>query len=96
MKVVFDQKAIDDLEAIHDWIFASSPSAAEKIIQQLVSRIENLASFPSRGRPRRRVHERELIVPGLPYVVVYEITEAIDVVLIRAIFHGAQDRTHSD
>jgi toxin ParE1/3/4 len=34
----------------------------------------------------------EWVVPGLPYILVYEIHTADDLVAVTAIFHGAQDR----
>ena len=35
---------------------------------------------------------RELVVHGLPYVIVYRVDEELDELTVVAIFHGAQDR----
>ncbi|MFL4982137.1 MAG: hypothetical protein ACJ8EN_01010 [Xanthobacteraceae bacterium] len=32
------------------------------------------------------------MIPGLPYILVYEIREEEELVIINAVFHGAQDR----
>ena len=46
--------------------------------------------FPASGRLGQVPGTREVVVPGLPYVVVYTHDETrVDVV---AIFHGAQKR----
>jgi plasmid stabilization system protein ParE len=52
--------------------------------------IDELATYPKRGRPGRVTGTRELVMPGLPFVVAYRITATtID---ILAIIHGAQRR----
>ena len=49
----------------------------------------NLREFPWIGRAGRLPNTRELSVPSLPYLIVYEV--APDVVTVLAIFHGARD-----
>ena len=34
----------------------------------------------------------EWVVPGLPYILVYEVHDADNLVAVAAVFHGAQDR----
>ncbi len=38
----------------------------------------------------------EWVVPGLPYIIVYEVFAAGDLVAVTAVFHGAQDRERDD
>ncbi len=47
------------------------------------------AIFPSRGRPGRETGTRELILTGLPYVIVFRSGEQL--VEILRIYHGAQN-----
>ncbi len=51
--------------------------------------IEKLLQFPMRGRPGRVLDTRELVLPDLPYIVVY-LVEADHIVILRVV-HGAQD-----
>ena len=45
-------------------------------------------AFPSAGRPGDVEHTREIVVPGLPYIVVYrELPDRMEVLRVR---HGAQ------
>jgi len=44
--------------------------------------------FPYRGRPGKRYGTREFVIPGLSYIVVYQIGG--DVIHIARILHGAQ------
>ena len=53
---------------------------------------EQLGHFPRIGHPGMSPHTYERAVRGLPYIIVYEIHSAPDVVVILGIFHGAQDR----
>ena len=66
-----------------------NPSAAAKVAATLYEGCGGLAKFPSLGRRGRIQGTRELIFPGLPYIVVYRVQdEAVEIVRI---YHGAQD-----
>jgi len=49
-----------------------------------------LEIFPESGRPGNAPPTREIVVPGLPYIVVYAVA-GTDVEII-AVFHAARDR----
>jgi len=51
--------------------------------------VEQLAIFPEIGRIGRLPGTRELPLPSLPYLIVYEVGAAA--VTILAVFHGARD-----
>jgi hypothetical protein len=38
----------------------------------------------------------EWVVPGLPYILVYEVNDADDLLVITAVFHGAQNRDRDE
>lgn len=60
----------------------------DKTLTRIRNAIDDLAHRPRRGRPGRITDSRELVIPGLPFVVAYRITEtSID---ILAIIHAAQ------
>jgi addiction module RelE/StbE family toxin len=91
MKLIFDDRAISDLENIHHWIAQENPKAARAVVDRIVASVELLASFPHMGRPGRDEGTREWVVPRLPYIVIYEVSEKHDDVIVIAVFHGAQD-----
>ena len=92
MKVVFDERALADLEAIFDWIVRDNPAAAKAVVERVFASTEHLADFPQMGHPGRDEGTFEWVVPRLPYIVVYEIDRARDEVVIVAVVHGARDR----
>jgi toxin ParE1/3/4 len=72
MELVFDDRAVADLEDIFNWITLDSPAAAKIVTRRLFSSIELLISFPFMGHAGRHPGAFEWVVPRLPYVVVYE------------------------
>jgi toxin ParE1/3/4 len=91
MKLIFDDRALGDLEGIYRWIAQDSPKAAKAVVERIFASTELLASFPYMGRAGREEGTREWVVPRLPYIVVYEVHEDRDEVVVIAVFHGAQD-----
>jgi toxin ParE1/3/4 len=76
------------LEAIGDNLAKHLPSFAQSTISEIY---QFLRSTPNRGRAGRAEGTRELVLPRLPYIVVYRVTES-DVEILH-IYHGAQHRT---
>lgn len=92
MRVVFDAKAVEDLEGIHDWIAKDNPPVARAVVGRILASAERLGIFPEMARAGRVEGTREWVVPRLPYIVVYKLREERDELVVVAIFHGAQHR----
>jgi toxin ParE1/3/4 len=92
MRVFIGEAAYADLERIHHWIEVDNASAARTVVDRIGASIERLATFPRLGRVGAVTGTLELIVPRLPYIVVYTIHEAADELHVIAVFHAAQDR----
>ncbi len=90
MKVAYRARARSDIAAIHDYIHERNPKAAADVVRRIRISIDRLKDFPSLGRAGRFPGVRELVVTGLPYIVVYR-PEA-DRVEIVGVFHGARKR----
>lgn len=82
--------AISDLTNIQDYIRENDPQAAQAIVERVLRSVDRLESFPQSGRTGQVPGTRELVVPGLPYIVVYTCDDA-DVSII-GVFHGARHR----
>lgn len=89
MRVRWTTAAADDLEHIADYLFAKIPENAPQLIRKIYDAPSVLKTFPNRGRPGKKQGTRELVIPSLPYIVVYRVAD--DVLYIVRILHGAQD-----
>lgn len=89
MPIVWTRSARRDVNEIWDYLELRDPDAAELAESQILKAVEGLSQFPKRGRPGRAAGTRELVISGLPYVVVYWVEEA-RIVILR-VLHGAQD-----
>jgi addiction module RelE/StbE family toxin len=89
MQVRWTTPAAQDLEEIALYIQKDSESAAMATAKALYDAANSLDQLPSRGRVGRISGTRELVVPGLPYIVLYEAADTA--VQILHIFHGARN-----
>ena len=90
MRLRWTPAAADDLESIGEYLAGHLPSFAQSTILEIYQTILTLRSTPYRGRAGREEGTRELVLPRLPYVVVYRVKEN-DVEIVH-IYHGAQHR----
>jgi len=89
MQVRWTSPAAQDLEEIASYIQRDSESAARAVAKALFDAANSLDILPSRGREGRIQGTREIVVPGLPYIVVNQVSKAA--VENLHIFHGARD-----
>ncbi len=96
MRVRFSRLAEKHLLAIRSFIAEYRPLAAELVRYRIVETIEALREFPRLGHAGAKQGTRELVVPGLPYIIVYRLDIGDkDEVVILGIFHAAQQRRAS-
>jgi toxin ParE1/3/4 len=89
MAIVWTTAARRDVNEIWDFIEVRNPNAAELVSSEILRAVEGLLQLPKRGKPGRVKETRELVVSGLPYVVVYLLAD--ERVVILRVLHGAQD-----
>jgi len=89
MRLRWTTLAAQDLYRIVQHIQRDNSTAADRVATTLYDGCATLKDFPYRGREGRIEGTRELVFPGLPYIVVYRIEDQI--VDILRIYHGAQD-----
>jgi addiction module RelE/StbE family toxin len=90
MRLRWTPAAADDLESIDEYLTQHLPSFAQSTVVEIYQTILTLRSTPHRGRAGREEGTRELVLPRLPYIVVYRVKDN-DVEILH-IFHGAQHR----
>ena len=91
MRIKWRVLAVSDLASIRDHIAEENPDASRTVIERVLRSVERLEAFPRSGRPGQVEGTREVVVQGLPYIVVYTHDDvSVDII---AVFHGAQDRS---
>ena len=88
MRILWTNRARRQLSAIVNYILLDNPSAAEHVYEAINHSVDRLATFPETGRPGRVSGTRELVIPGLPYIIPYRLQGQM--VEILAIFHAAR------
>jgi len=88
MKIRWTKRAIRNFESIHTYIAGDSPGSAAHVSTAILDATARLERFPQSGRPGRIEGTRELVVPGLPYIIPYRIVD--DVILILSVIHASR------
>ena len=73
MKIDWLTLALLDLGQVREFIWQENPQAAERVCSRIQAVIEHLARLPEMGREGRRPGTRELILPDLPFRIVYRV-----------------------
>ena len=90
MRVRYTPRARRHLLGIAAYLGARSPAAMRGVMARIRQSVELLAQFPEIGHAGKLAGTREIVVPGLPYVIVHRIDP--DAVTIVGVYHGAQLR----
>ena len=88
MRVRWLRGALRNLHQAVDYIARDDRSAAVDVAQRIIQTASRLEQHSFMGRPGRLKATRDLIVPGLPYVIRYRINK--ETVEILRIHHIAQ------
>ena len=82
--------ARDDMRGITRYILEREGDGehAASVYLRIRASVNRLASFPSSGRAGRVQGTREVLVEGLPYIVIYRIQEGI--VEVLRVFHTSR------
>jgi toxin ParE1/3/4 len=89
MRLRWTTPATQDLYNIIRHIQRDNLAAAAKVAETLYEGCSKLVDLPRCGRRGRIEGTRELVFPGLPYIIVYRIQDQ-NLEIVR-IYHGAQD-----
>ncbi|NRP95451.1 Toxin RelE2 [Marinobacterium sp. xm-g-59] len=84
-KLIWTEKAIDDLSELAEYVAISDRAAAKQLVQRILSSVRRLEQYPESGRRLPELplqNYREVIIP--PSRIVYRI-EKENVFVIRVI-----------
>lgn len=90
MVVIWSQKALDNLNAIHDYIAQDSPFYAKKVTQDIYQKTQQLRLAPPQmGKKVRELHDKNIRETSLySYRIIYRVQpETINII---AIIHKRQ------
>jgi plasmid stabilization system protein ParE len=90
-KIIWGEKALQDLEDLTAYIAARNPAAAEAIGLAILAQTRRLADFPESGvrlRERRHPAYREAVVA--PFRIIHHVSRKAQTVRIVRIWHGAR------
>jgi toxin ParE1/3/4 len=93
VRLRYTSQALRHLNAISEYIGARNPDAARRVGSRIQETIDLVATFPNMGHKGKLPGTREMVVPGLPYIIVYRIQGRSEGELaILGVYHGAQRR----
>jgi len=89
MQIEWSAPALLDLKAISAYIEEDrNLETANRVSRVIYDAVQTLRRMPYRGRYGRIDNTRELVIPGLPYIVVYQLVN--ERVVVLNIMHGAR------
>ncbi len=87
MRVRLTLTAKAQLQSAFEYIAADSPAGAAAVVARIEHSLSLIAEFPEIGRRGAESETREFAVPRTPYVLIYRVTDQIEV---AAVLHGRQ------
>lgn len=89
MRLERSDHAVSDLRAISEYIEQDhNLETANRVTRIIYDAVRSLRAQPYQGRSGRLENTRELIVPRIPYIVIYRVSQGR--VMILNVLHGAQ------
>jgi plasmid stabilization system protein ParE len=89
-RLAWDDRALDDLDAIANYIAADSPRSAIRVVEYIRTAALSLETSPELGLACPEPGLREFILTRDPRILAYEIVG--EEVRILAVFHHRQQR----
>jgi addiction module RelE/StbE family toxin len=86
---VWSERAARQLGEIHAFIARVNPTAADRVLARIIAATARLEEYPYSARAGEAVGTRELVIPRIPYIVVYSVAD--DAIEIHGVFHTARD-----
>lgn len=88
MHITWTTSARRDLFSAEAYIARDNPGAAVETVRRIIASVETLSNFSEMGRPGRVAGTRELVIPGLPYIVPYRVSTSS--IIILRVYHTSR------
>ena len=93
MRLQISERFRDALRREFEFLNSNNPAAARTVVERIIKSTRRLKEFPRSGRSWRLEGSWELVVPGVPYVVIYDITG--DAVVLLTLSHTSREISHA-
>ena len=90
MKVVFAERARQDIEAIYDYIASSNPAAAQAVEDAIRTTCEALGEFPYAALATDEPGVRRAPLVIYPYTIFYRVDDQRQRIEVARVIHGAR------
>ena len=89
MKVSWTETAVNHLSSIYSYISQNSPQYAQRLVERLTHRSEQIAKFPRSGRivPEFETKQIREVIEGSYRIIYYIKPDQIDII---AVLHASQ------
>ena len=89
MKVFWTETAVNHLSSIYSYISQNSPQYAQRLVERLTHRSEQIAQFPLSGRivPEFETKQIREVIEGSYRIIYYIKPDQIDII---AVLHASQ------
>lgn len=84
MRIRWTEGAAGNLAQVEEYIALDNPSAAVETVLKVIDTVEILADYPALGKRGRERGTRELVVAGLPFIIIFAIHRE-ELVIIRVL-----------
>ena len=89
VEIIWTEYAMEDLKLIHEYISKDSQVYADRQVDKIIKRVDQISSFPKSGRvvPEFDIEDLRELIEG-NYRIIYQITS--DKIAIVRIHHAAR------
>ena len=84
MKICWTEGANSNLDQVEKYIAQDNPPAAVATVKKIIEAAQMLTDYPTIGKRGRERGTRELVVAGLPYIIIY-VVHLEELVVIRVL-----------
>ncbi len=89
MKLVLSEAFREELREEFLYLRKKNPAAARVVRDRIIAAIQRLKNYPESGRAWRLPGSRELVIHGLPYIVIYKVSA--EAVVVASLLHSSRE-----
>jgi addiction module RelE/StbE family toxin len=87
MRIRWTEGAVDNLGQVEAYVSQDNPPAALATVHKIIEAAQMVSDYPTIGKRGREHGTRELVVAGLPYIIIYAVHR--DELFIIRVLHTA-------
>jgi len=84
VRILWTEGANSNLDQVEEYIAQDNPPAAVAAVNKIIEAAQMLSDYPTIGKRGRERGTRELVVAGLPFIIIY-VAHQEELVIIRVL-----------